>query len=217
MSGHLNSWKWLERLGLICWIFTLLTLAITLTINARWLYSFSVDHLNVLDYVTFSKNQLMKNFDQLMHYLNLPWVDQLKMSDFPVSESGAVHFVDVKKLFLLNYGVLIVTIIPSIFYLRHLVKTKRLWTMQRPFKIAFVIPLVIAAVGALNFNQFFVLFHETFFSNDDWIFNPVTDPIINVLPEDFFMYCFILFFVLLEVFFLVQIFIGKRSLKRDVL
>ena len=31
------------------------------------------------------------------------------------------------------------------------------------------------------------------FNNDAWLFNPLTDPIINALPEAYFMHCFILF------------------------
>lgn len=209
------KYRWLERVGLLCLIVTLLTLAITLTINARWLYQFDIGHLDLLDYTTLSAKELMHNFDQLMRYLNLPWVDTLKMTDFPVSSSGALHFYEVKKLFLLNYGILLVTIVPSFFYLRHLNKQQRLWTLIQPFRIAVVVPIVIAFLMAVNFDRFFIMFHGVFFNNDAWIFNPATDPIINVLPETFFLHCFILFFVLLEIFYLLPIYFGKRALKKE--
>ena len=32
-------------------------------------------------------------------------------------------------------------------------------------------------------------FHKLFFDNDDWIFNPRTDPVIKILPDEFFMHC----------------------------
>lgn len=209
------KYRWLERVGLLCLIVTLLTLAITLTINARWLYQFDIGHLDLLDYTTLSAKELMHNFDQLMRYLNLPWVETLKMTDFPVSSSGALHFYEVKKLFLLNYGILLVTIVPSFFYLRHLNKQQRLWTLIQPFRIAVVVPIVIAFLMAVNFDRFFIMFHGVFFNNDAWIFNPATDPIINVLPETFFLHCFILFFVLLEIFYLLPIYFGKRALKKE--
>lgn len=209
------KYKWLERVGLLCLIVTLLTLTITLTINARWLYQFDIGHLDLLDYTTLSAKELMHNFDQLMRYLNLSWVDTLKMTDFPVSSSGALHFYEVKKLFLLNYGILLVTIVPSFFYLRHLNKQQRLWTLIQPFRIAVVVPIVIAFLMAVNFDRFFIMFHGVFFNNDAWIFNPATDPIINVLPETFFLHCFILFFVLLEIFYLLPIYFGKRALKKE--
>jgi integral membrane protein (TIGR01906 family) len=121
----------------------------------------------------------------------------------------------VKRLFLVNYGVLLVTVIPSIVYVRHLNKQQRLWTMIQPFRIAVVVPIVIAFLMAVNFDRFFVLFHGVFFNNDAWIFNPATDPIINVLPETFFLHSFILFFVLLEIFYLLPIYFGKRALKKE--
>jgi integral membrane protein (TIGR01906 family) len=196
-------------------LLTLLTLAITLTINARWLYQLDIRHLGLLDYTTLSEKELLHNFDQLMRYLNLPWVETLKMTDFPVSTNGALHFYEVKRLFLVNYGVLLVTVIPSIVYVRHLNKQQRLWTMIQPFRIAVVVPIVIAFLMAVNFDRFFVLFHGVFFNNDAWIFNPATDPIINVLPETFFLHSFILFFVLLEIFYLLPIYFGKRALKKE--
>lgn len=215
MNGTSMKTKGLERLGLVCLLLTLLTMAITLTINARWLYQLDIRHLGLLDYTTLSEKELLHNFDQLMRYLNLPWVETLKMTDFPVSVNGALHFYEVKRLFLVNYGVLLVTVIPSIVYVRHLNKQQRLWTMIQPFRIAVVVPIVIAFLMAVNFDRFFVLFHGVFFNNDAWIFNPATDPIINVLPETFFLHSFILFFVLLEIFYLLPIYFGKRALKKE--
>lgn len=207
--------KWFDKVGLVCLIVALLTLAITLTINARWLYRFDIMHLNLLDYTTLSDKELLHNFDQLMQYLNTPWIHNLKLDDFPVSASGALHFYEVKRLFLLNYGLLIVTVVPSVFYVRRLIKQKRLWTLIRPFKLAMVVPIVIAFLMAVNFDQFFITFHGLFFNNDAWIFNPATDPIINVLPETFFLHCFILFFILLEIFYFLPIYFGKRALKKE--
>lgn len=207
--------KWFDKVGLVCLIVALLTLAITLTINARWLYQFDIMHLNLLDYTTLSDKELLHNFDQLMQYLNTPWIHNLKLDDLPVSASGALHFYEVKRLFLLNYGLLIVTVVPSVFYVRRLIKQKRLWTLIQPFKLAMVVPIVIAFLMAVNFDQFFITFHGLFFNNDAWIFNPATDPIINVLPETFFLHCFILFFILLEIFYFLPIYFGKRALKKE--
>lgn len=207
--------KWFDKIGLVCLIVALLTLAITLTINARWLYRFDIMHLNLLDYTTLSDKELLHNFDQLMQYLNTPWIHNLRLDDFPVSASGALHFYEVKRLFLLNYGLLIVTVVPSVFYVRRLIKQKRLWTLIQPFKLAMVVPIVIAFLMAVNFDQFFITFHGLFFNNDTWIFNPATDPIINVLPETFFLHCFILFFILLEIFYFLPIYFGKRALKKE--
>ena len=51
--------------------------------------------------------------------------------------------------------------------------------------------LVIAiANGALlfasDFTKYFTIFHEIFFTNDLWLFDPATDYMIRMLPEGFF-------------------------------
>jgi len=100
---------WLERLGFVCLFLFLVSLAITLTINFRPLYWFDVDHLNLLDYTSLTREELLKNYGLLLDFLNNPFASTLALPDFPMSEAGAGHFYDVKQLFLLNYAVMIVT------------------------------------------------------------------------------------------------------------
>ena len=51
----------------------------------------------------------------------------------------------------------------------------------------------------LGFDEFFTLFHEALFPGDSsWLFNPILDPIINVLPEEYFLQCFVIFFIIYE-------------------
>jgi integral membrane protein (TIGR01906 family) len=207
---------WLERLGLVCLFLFLISLAITLTINSRWLYYFDIKQLNILDYTTVAKEELVKNYGLLLDFLNNPFHSTLALPDFPMSESGAGHFYDVKKLFLLNYGVLIVTLIPSWLVLRSFWKNNQRWRLIRPFQWGMLLPIFFGFLMAIGFDRFFVTFHEIFFSNDDWLFNPVTDPIINVLPEAFFMHCFILFFVLIELFFFLIYWWAKRGHQKTI-
>ncbi|OEG15070.1 hypothetical protein BCR22_13900 [Enterococcus plantarum] len=217
MNGRFDmkekNWIWFERAGIACLILTIVSLSTTITINFRLLYVFEIDSLKILDYVDMDKQTLLKNFDQLMAYLNNPFIDTLKLSDFPSSKSGAFHFYEVKRLFLLCYGVLLVTLIPSVIFVFRLIKSKRVWRLIRPFQWGMIIPAFLGVLMAIGFDQFFVAFHGVFFNNDDWLFDPATDPIINVLPEQYFMHCFILFFVLLELFFFIGIILGKRELK----
>lgn len=201
-------------LGPVLVIVCLLTLSITLTINARWLYSFDIKQLDILAYTILTKKELLHNYDELMAYLNFFWVNPLHMTDFTTSQSGALHFYEVKRLFQLNYAVLLLTSVPSYLFVKELKQTGRLWVLVTPFK------WVLVGLGCLlffmitGFNQFFVLFHRVFFNNDAWIFDPVTDPIITVLPQEYFLHCFILFFVLFTVFLIGAIFLGIRQLNR---
>lgn len=208
---------WKEKIGLISLFLTIITLVITVTINFFPLYFFDIGYLKILDWVDVTKGELVTNYHILLRYLNLPWITKLVLPDFPVSESGAFHFYEVKKLFMLNYGVLLVTALPSFFYLKHLVKEKRLWKLVRPFQIAASIPVFLGVAMLVAFDRFFVLFHQLFFNNNDWLFDPATDPIIMALPEEFFMHCFVLAFVLFEVILLLGIYFGRRELKKSML
>lgn len=200
--------------GLVSLFLFLLTLAITITINFRPLYRFSIQRFDLLTISGLDQGTLLKNFDQLMDFLNKPWITSMNLPDFPMSAAGYGHFVDVKYLFLLNYAVLLVTVIPAVAYLLYLKRNGHLWQLVRPFQWGMGVPVILGFLMAIGFDTFFVKFHELFFSNDDWLFDPATDPIINVLPEGFFMYCFILAFVLLELFFFSMVLVGRRSLRK---
>ncbi len=45
---------------------------------------------------------------------------------------------------------------------------------------------MLLLVVMLDFNDVFIIFHELLFQNRDWIFDPRQDPVINVLPDQYF-------------------------------
>ena len=89
---------------------------------------------------------------------------------------------------------------------------------QRAFTLAAILPIIIAVAGLLiGFDQFFTLFHEALFPGDSsWLFNPATDPIIWILPEEYFMHCFIIFFVAYEVMMLSLVAIARKQLNHHL-
>lgn len=205
------NYKIRDILGIVGIFVFILTFAISLTIWAIPLYQFSLQHFNVPERVGMTYDQIMENYYVLMEYLHLPWIDTLSLPDFPVSASGAFHFYEVKLLFYVNYGLLALSSVGSVFYLRKLQKERTFWKLVNPFKIAIFVPFVLLLILALDFNWMFVMFHEILFNNDAWLFNAATDPIIRVLPQEFFMYCFILAFTLIESSFIGGYFYFKKK------
>ncbi len=67
-----------------------------------------------MDYVILGKTELWHDFNILMQYLTFPWVGHLAMPDFPSSESGLKHFHDVKWLFHLVQGFVILLAYPAV-------------------------------------------------------------------------------------------------------
>lgn len=55
---------------------------------------------------------------------------------------------------------------------------------------ALILPVVLGGLAALDFDRAFTVFHTVFFpGKTNWLFNPYTDPIILVMPQEFFMHC----------------------------
>ncbi len=201
-----------DSIGMASLFLFILTAAIALTILAVPLYEFSLVHLDIPQRVGMPHEQIMENYYAVLEYLHFPWVETLVFPDFPVSASGAFHFWEVKRLFYINYFLLFVSAILSFFYLRKLNQRGGWWRLVTPFKVAIFIPFVLLFILAINFDAMFVIFHKLLFNNDAWIFNAATDPIITVLPQEFFMYCFIFAFVLIEASFIGGYFLSKRKM-----
>lgn len=173
--------------------FFLLTTAITVTIFASYLlFAIDIKHYYLEQAVGMKYGTIMKNYAQMMDYLINPFNWRWHLSDFGSSAPGRLHFLDCKKLFLLNFGVFIGTgLIVAKF---HRVRAK----FNKVFLWIGIGGIVLALLMMLNFDEFFVVFHEVLFRNSDWLFDPAKDPVINILPEEFFTQCFILFFIIFE-------------------
>ncbi|MFD1393189.1 TIGR01906 family membrane protein [Lacticaseibacillus jixianensis] len=160
-----------------------------------------------------SAGRLYHNYLRLMAYLQVPGLS-FDLPDFHWSASGAQHFADVKQLFILAIVVFLVTVIPAMRLLLRLTKTHRRWLLVRQASVGAVVPLILGALMAVNFDEVFITFHHVLFRNADWLFDPAVDPIINVLPEGFFAACFALALILFEAAMLWAIISGRRDARR---
>ena len=199
--------------GYVAMFLLVLSASIAFTINFTPLYSFDIDYLNIEQMTGLSKDIILDNYRILMQYLNLPWITELKMPDFPASESGLFHFYEVKQLFLLDYAILGVSAVVTGLFLRMVKKEQGYWRMMNPLRLMIAAPLAALAIIFMNFDRLFVAFHGVFFNNDAWIFDARTDSIILALPQDFFMHCFVLVFVLLELVLVLVYFWVRRKVK----
>ena len=57
------------------------------------------------------------------------------------------------------------------------------WTSLAVFALAVGTSLLIST----DFDQYFTIFHEIFFSQGNWMFDPGTSRMIDIMPEEFFM------------------------------
>lgn len=186
-----NSQK--DTIYTIVLAFFILTFTITVTIFASYpLFLFAIKHYYLEQAVNLSFGKIFHNYNQMMNYLINPFSGQFHLSDFQSSVAGRTHFADVKKLFMVNFGVFVLSGVYIGF--RH----KKRSRYNQVFKYIAISGIVLAILMAINFDSFFVVFHEVLFRNSDWLFDPAKDPVINILPEEFFTQCFVVFFLLFE-------------------
>ena len=131
----------------------------------------------------------LANYNVLIDYNSIFGTKVLNFPTLAMSESGRIHFEEVKNVF----GVFEITLIISgilslagIIY-RHFKKNPGYLLLSGILTIA--IPAALGALIALNWETVFVLFHKIVFHNNYWIFDAATDPVITILPDTFFMHC----------------------------
>ncbi|MDY5846765.1 MAG: TIGR01906 family membrane protein [Bariatricus sp.] len=108
------------------------------------------------------------------------------------NEQDRLHMEDVQGLFLGGIFLRRVAVFLLIFAVMGIILMKGdckkiLPRMYERVLAAFIV--VIVVLGLLiskNFTKCFMIFHELFFDNDLWIFDPETDYMIRMLPEGFF-------------------------------
>lgn len=193
----------------ILWI---IALSVTLTIFlAIPLFFGEIFWYQLTDLVQMTAGKIGHNFLILMNYLINPLETKLSMPDFPSSASGLHHFAEVKNLFML---VFFLTIILIPFIIRFIKENLSL-VFHNGLRVVMLFPLAIGVIAWLiGFDQFFVAFHEVLFRDNSWLFDPATDPIISVLPEQFFMHSFLIFLLIYELIFFVIYRRGTLFLKK---
>lgn len=190
--------------------------SVVLTLNLRQIYYMDV-RLQRMELQTGIPEEAIKhNYDVLIDYnLINKHVKELEFPDFPMSETGRIHFSEVKRIFM---AFQILCMISGILFVVSVI-----WKLIRRDPgslkltsiLTFVIPIVLGVLAIWNWQAFFIRFHQIFFKNNYWIFNPVTDPVIRILPDIFFLHCAaaILIFVILGgvlTGFLYRIFSRRR-------
>lgn len=143
------------------------------------------------------------------------------------NEQDRLHMADVKNLFLgglaLRWwllGIFVLLILILIFPL------KADWKRILPkayfisLGIFLVLTILLGCLFASDFTKYFTIFHEIFFTNDLWLFDPATDLMIRMLPEGFFYDMVIrigmYFLVGLVIFAIIFAFIGKVGRRNKI-
>lgn len=176
----------------------MITFSIGLPIYFRPFYYLHIKALNMTEITKWSYFTIKNAYDEVLDFLvlNKPF----GTGELRYSSEGKAHFEDCKILFDLNFYCLLGSFIIStlILVLNKLkkIEIKRYFDFHPVFYssiFAIIIPLVVGVLAAIDFDRAFEVFHTIFFpGKDNWLFNPSTDQIIRVMPQEFFRNCAIL-------------------------
>lgn len=172
--------------------------AIAIPILFRPFFYWHITPFGLTELAELTVGQVKTAYNEMMNYC-IGLTDTFSAGVLPFSQSGAEHFADVRKLFLLDLQVLAVagsllTVMTAVFRKEHprlLGHTPGFWSAIG-LAVSFS---VVGGLAALDFDRSFTVFHKLFFpGKDNWLFDGQQDPIIYMLPAEFFRNCAIVIF-----------------------
>lgn len=161
-------------------------------------YEKEYEKYDVLTELDMTMEDAMYVTEEMMSYLrgdreslSVTTIVEGREQDF-FNDQDRFHMEEVQALFIgglnIRTGAVLAGILCVIFLLLSGADVRKI--LPRSYWIALgisgVIVVVIGAAAVLDFNRVFVLFHQIFFDNDLWIFDPATDYMIRMLPEGLF-------------------------------
>ncbi len=185
-NNKFSIWLTNGAIGILFLLF-FISVGLAIAIYFRPFYYMGMDR--IAEETGYSREIIKENYDALIDYCSPFFMEELDFPSLPESETGISHFVEVKVIFNLFFILLLAAplLLAGLIYLQHK-RNDTSWMTAAPV-IVCVLPLLIGAACAIDFNRIFVLFHQIVFNNDDWLFSPKEDPIILFLPERFFLQC----------------------------
>lgn len=174
----------------------IISFAVVFTVFFKPLYYFDINYLNIDQISGLDAETIKENYRILINYQSIFYQGTLNLPDFVMSDSGRIHFEEVKCIFEAIQVMMVISGLISIPMTIKKIKEKEYRFLRLTGLITIIVPTVLGFLAALDFERAFVLFHQIVFRNDYWIFDYRTDPVITILPETFFMHCFMLIVVI---------------------
>lgn len=107
------------------------------------------------------------------------------------NEREILHMEDVQHLFNLERIVKYVSILTSFLIVLYFIKKEKILIIGKTLFYGlfsnYILLSILGVFIALDFNKYFTYFHQIFFSNELWLLDPMTDLMIQMLPEEFFI------------------------------
>lgn len=171
---------------LILFVF-LVSAAVFIILAIKPLYYGMIKWFRIDETSGYTVKEIKENYSALIDY-NMFWGPaKLKFPTLPMSEHGEIHFMEVKRIFVvLQYAGLIslLLLIPGAIY----AKKKKITAWPKAAAVLTIAVIAVVGFGLVFFwDETFVLFHKIMFNNDFWLFDYRLDPVILILPDSVFL------------------------------
>lgn len=181
-------------IGLVFTLF-LISLGVILAINLRPLYYMCIKWFDIDRFSGMTVAEIKLNYNALIDYC---WPFHTAPLSFPTlaaSATGLSHFAECKVIFNALYIICVSGLVIGAGIVVYKYKKKDFSYLKVSAITVVVLPVIVGVMCAINFDYTFELMHKIVFNNSDWLFDPATDPVINILPEEFFLVCAIVIIV----------------------
>ena len=137
-----------------------------LVMNMNFIYKLMINKLHLSNVSGVNKENIMIDYRTIIYYLQNPFIKDLQLDNFDMSQYGYIHFYEVKRIFV---SLIIISFIFIVILLATLIFTYK-----------------YKKIDKIDIAKVFTIFHKILFRNDYWLLDPNIDPIIKVLPEEVF-------------------------------
>jgi integral membrane protein (TIGR01906 family) len=202
-------------LGILLFLLAV-SVSVTAVLHCRAIYYADISLLHIPETSGYSEELIRRNYDVLIDYNTIGYEGELSFPDLAMSDSGRIHFEEVKRVFdLFAYMALILTPVCA----AGLVISRRLRSricLLTGGILGLAVPALLGLLTAVSWDTVFVRFHQLVFRNDLWIFDWRTDPVILILPDTFFLHCAILIFALVFLLSILMLVLYKIIGKKRI-
>lgn len=134
------------------------------------------------------------------------------------SEKEVIHMLDIRDIYrnikIIKYISIIAFIGINFIFLLYDKKELYLKFINKGILMFYILLFILSVLAYIDFNKYFILFHEIVFTNDYWILDPNKDLLIQIFPEDFFIKRFVLIVVISTVIFFIIYLVNNIIIKK---
>lgn len=198
--------KILNMIILISLAMFIISASVILGLKCKSIYYNDISKLNISSMSGLSEDEIKLNYDYLIDYNLNDFVGEFKLPTIKFSNDGKIHFEEVRNIFQFIKKMFYISFVISLAGIIFNIKNRSIKFLKYSSIMTILLPIITLIPVMINFNYFFIKFHQVVFSNNYWIFDADIDPVIEILPQEVFLHIgvFILM-IMLSISILLQI------------